>query len=78
MSAIDINEGTGAVTAATGPKVAIAECPATSDSVNGRVLPDDNPPSDAGDIDGADLLGRVQAFACRLIGYSSYLDSITS
>lgn len=77
MSAIDINEGTGAVTAATGPRVAIAECPATSDSVNGRLPPDDNPPRDADDIDGAKLLGRVQAFACRLIGYSSHLDSIT-
>lgn len=77
MSMVEKKEGTGAVGTATGPKVAIADSRATLDNANGQLPPDDKPPSDAVSIDGADLLDRIHAFASRLIGYSSHLDSIT-
>lgn len=71
MSGFDINEGTGAGGTATGPKVAIAESPATSDSVNRQVPPDDKPPSDAASTDGADLLDRILTFIKRFVALPS-------
>ncbi|WP_255245576.1 DUF3631 domain-containing protein [Sphingobium sp. D43FB] len=67
MTEMDVNEGTGAVTAATGPKVATAPSRATSDSSNEHSPPDDK----AGDIDGANLLDRIHAFLGRFICYPS-------
>jgi hypothetical protein len=77
MSRIDIDEGAGAVPAATDPKVAKAVSPAISDSANGQVPPDDKSPNEAASIDGANLLDRIHAYACRFICYSSSLDSIS-
>tara|TARA_R110000787_G_scaffold13410_4_gene42127 strand:- start:11621 stop:12922 length:1302 start_codon:yes stop_codon:yes gene_type:complete len=67
MSGFDIDEGTGAGGTATGPKVAKADGPATSDNVNGQLPPDDNPPSDVVSIDGADLLNRALVFIQRFV-----------
>jgi hypothetical protein len=67
MTEMDVNEGTGAVTAATGPKVATAPSRATSDSSNEHSPPDDK----AGDIYGANLLDRIHAFLGRFICYPS-------
>lgn len=66
MSMIDMDEGTGAVGTATGPKIAIAESRATSDNANGQLPPDDKP-SDVISIDGADLLDRILTFIKRLV-----------
>lgn len=76
MSTVEKNEGTGAGGTATGPKVAIAGCPAISDSAHGQLPPDDNPPIDAGSIDGAGLLDRVLEYGSRFVGYPSRLHGI--
>lgn len=58
-----------------GPNVDQTESQAISDGAIGQLRPVDNPLCEEMAIDGADLLDRILAYACRFIGYPSPMDS---
>lgn len=75
MSGMDLNEKAGAAPTATGLDDAKAASPAFSPNTNEGLTPEEDA-SGAVSIDGADLLNRVRAYACRFICYPSETASI--
>lgn len=61
------DERTGAASTATGPEVAKADRPATPDTVNAQLPPDETSPTNDAIAGGAYLLDRVLAFMQRFV-----------